>query len=103
MATQELNGDILIKARRNQLIVEERLPINVSRSQRIQKQEEVENRWYSATDNDDRNGFLSQRNLADPTGAAISSSICNRRCWCSGAIDGQTNSYIARQRGAAAS
>ena len=36
------NGDLLITAQRNRLIVEEQLPIPVSRRQLIQEEEEVE-------------------------------------------------------------
>ena len=57
------NGDVLISARRNRLIVEDRLPIPVSRRQLIQKEEEVENRWVLGIDNDDRDGLFIGRNL----------------------------------------
>ena len=57
------NGDVLISARRNSLIVEDRLPIPVSRRQLIQKEEEVENRWVLGIDNDDRDGLFIGRNL----------------------------------------
>merc|ERR1711995_122754 len=53
---EQPNGDLLISARRNRLIVEERLPVPVSRRQLIQKEEEVENRWVFGVDNDDRDG-----------------------------------------------
>ena len=54
---------MLISARRNRLIVEERLPIPVTRRQLIQKEEEVENRWVFGIDNRDRDGFFVGRNL----------------------------------------
>ena len=57
------NGDVLISARRNSLIVEDRLPVPVSRRQLIQKEEEVENRWVLGVDNDDRDGLYIGRNL----------------------------------------
>ena len=95
VATQEPNGDILIKARRNQLIVEERLPINVSRSQRIQKQEEVENRWVLGIDNDDRNGFFIGRNLKPIQLSSNFQFDLQPQVLVQRAIDGQTNSYIA--------
>ena len=58
VAKEQPNGDILIESSRNRLIVEERLPISVSRTQRITKEEEVENRWVFGIDNDDRDGFF---------------------------------------------
>ena len=63
VARDQPNGDLLISARRNRLIVEERLPVPVSRRQLIQKEEEVENRWVFGVDNDDRDGLFVGRNL----------------------------------------
>ena len=63
IAREQANGDVLISARRNRLIVEERLPIPVTRRQLIQKEEEVENRWVFGIDNRDRDGFFVGRNL----------------------------------------
>ena len=95
VATEEENGDILIKSERNRLIVEERLPIPVSRTQRIQKQEEVENRWVFGIDNDDRDGFFIGRNLrpielADDLVLQIQPQFLLQR-----AINGDNNSYVA--------
>ena len=63
VARDQPNGDLLISARRNRLIVEESLPVPVSRRQLIQKEEEVENRWVFGVDNDDRDGLFVGRNL----------------------------------------
>ncbi len=63
VAIEQPNGDLLIKSRRNRLILEDRLPIPVSRSQRISKQEEVENRWIYGIDNKDRDGLFVGREL----------------------------------------
>ena len=63
IAREQPNGDVLISARRNRLIVDERLPIPVSRRQLIQKEEEVENRWVLGVDNEDRDGLFIGRNL----------------------------------------
>ena len=95
VAIQEPNGDLLIQAKRNRLIVEERLPINVSRSQRIQKQEEVENRWVLGIDNDDRDGLFIGRTLkpiklSDNFQLDLQPQVLVQR-----AIDGETDSYIA--------
>ncbi|QBE67952.1 hypothetical protein SynWH8101_0341 [Synechococcus sp. WH 8101] len=95
VATEQANGDILIKSERNRLIVEERLPIPVSRTQRIQKEEEVENRWVFGIDNEDRNGFFIGRNLkpieltTDYTLSLQPQFLLQR------AINGETNSYVA--------
>ena len=63
VAREQANGDVLISARRNRLIVEEQLPIPVTRRQLIQKEEEVENRWVFGIDNKDRDGFFIGREL----------------------------------------
>ena len=63
IAREQPNGGVLISARRNRLLVEERLPVPVSRRQLIQKEEEVENRWVLGVDNDDRDGLFVGRNL----------------------------------------
>ena len=95
VATEEENGDILIKSQRNRLIVEERLPIPVSRTQRIQKEEEVENRWVLGIDNDDRSGFFIGRELRsielnDKVTLDLQPQFLLQR-----AIDGNNNSYVA--------
>lgn len=95
VATEQENGDILIKSERNRLIVEERLPIPVSRTQRIQKQEEVVNRWVLGIDNEDRSGFFVGRELksielADNITLDLQPQFLLQR-----AIDGSNNSYVA--------
>ena len=62
IARNQRNGDIVISARRNRLILEERLPVPVNRRQRIQK-EQVENRWNFGFDKEDRDGFFIGRRL----------------------------------------
>ena len=95
VATEQENGDILIKSQRNRLIVEERLPIPVSRTQRIQKQEEVVNRWVLSIDKDDRSGFFVGRELksielSDNFILDLQPQLLVQR-----AIDGSNNSYVA--------
>ena len=95
VATEEENGDILIKSERNRLIVEERLPIPISRTQRIQKQEEVENRWVFGIDNEDRSGFFIGRDLrpiefSEDLVLELQPQFLLQR-----AIDGDNNSYVA--------
>ncbi len=94
IAEEQSNGDILIKSSRNQLIVEERLPISVSRTQRITKEEEVENRWVFGIDNDDRDGFfignsLRPIELNQKTLLSLQPQLLVQR-----AVDGTTKSYV---------
>ena len=58
-----------ISARRNRLILEERLPIPVSR-RLIQKEEEVENRWVLGIDNKDRRLVCGAQSQAIKIGAS---------------------------------
>ncbi|MCS5706556.1 DUF3769 domain-containing protein [Synechococcus sp. FGCU-3] len=58
VATLQPNGDTVIKAKRNRLILDERLPIPVTRQTRIEKKEEVDNRVVLGQDNTDRGGFF---------------------------------------------
>ncbi len=95
VAREQDNGDILIKSQRNRLIVEERLPIPVSRTQRIQKQEEVVNRWVLGIDNDDRSGFFVGRELksielTDNISLDLQPQFLLQR-----AINGSNDSYVA--------
>ncbi len=94
VAKEQPNGDILIKSSRNQLIVEDRLPISVSRTQRITKEEEVENRWVFGIDNDDRDGFfignsLRPIELNQKTLLSLQPQLLVQR-----AVDGTTKSYV---------
>ncbi|WP_216902073.1 DUF3769 domain-containing protein [Synechococcus sp. CCY 9618] len=52
------DGTTLVKARRNTLRLEDRLPIRVTREQRIEKEEEVSNRLVLGNDTEDRDGFF---------------------------------------------
>ncbi|AII42300.1 hypothetical protein KR100_02650 [Synechococcus sp. KORDI-100] len=63
IAREQPNGAILITARRNRLLVEDRLPVPVSRRQLIDQEEEIENRWVLGIDNKDRDGLFVGRNL----------------------------------------
>ncbi|MBD2551132.1 DUF3769 domain-containing protein [Microcystis elabens FACHB-917] len=52
------NGDTLVKARRNTLRLEDRLPLRVLRERRIEKKEELNNPWVLGNDREDRDGFF---------------------------------------------
>ncbi len=57
VATLQPNGDTVIKASRNRLRLEDRLPISVTRSTTIKKQEEVDSRLVFSYDQEDRDGY----------------------------------------------
>ena len=63
VAREQADGDMIISARRNRLILEERLPIPLTRRQLIKGEEDVENRWILGFDDRDRDGFFIGRNL----------------------------------------
>ena len=95
VAEEQSNGELLISARRNRLILEEQLPIPVTRRQRIQKEEDVENRWVVGIDSKDRDGFFIGRELnpielgRDYTLSLQPQFLIQR------SYEGQTNSYPA--------
>ncbi len=94
VAKEQANGDLLIETKRNRLIVEERLPIPVSRTQRIKKEEEVENRWVFGIDNDDRDGFFVGRDLKPiELGKDFALSL-QPQFLVQRAINNETNSYV---------
>ena len=63
IAIEKTNGDILISSKRNQIIVEDRLNIPIIRRHKIQKEEEIRNRWAIGIDNKDRDGLFIGRNF----------------------------------------
>ena len=95
IAREQANGDMLISARRNRLILEERLPIPVTRRQLIQKEEEVENRWVTGIDNKDRDGFFIGRKLKSIELNRDFTLSLEPQLLVQRAIDGQTKSYPA--------
>ena len=95
IATEEPNGDIVIQTRRNRLIVEERFPIPVSRTQTIKKQEEVENRWVFGIDNEDRDGFFVGRDLKPIELTKNYTLSLQPQFLLERAIDEETNRYVA--------
>jgi Protein of unknown function (DUF3769) len=55
-AKLKANGDLVIQAASNQLILEDRLPIPLQRNQTYEKKRDVNNRWVLAVDSKDRDG-----------------------------------------------
>ena len=92
VAREQANGDVLISARRNRLIVEERLPIPVTRRQLIQKEEEVENRFVVGIDNRDRDGLFVGRNLKPLTIGTSTELSLQPQFMVQRAVDGDFNS-----------
>ena len=92
VAREQANGDVLISARRNRLIVEERLPIPVTRRQLIQKEEEVENRFVIGIDNRDRDGLFVGRNLKPLTIGTSTELSLQPQFMVQRAVDGGFNS-----------
>ncbi|WP_322757751.1 DUF3769 domain-containing protein [Synechococcus sp. CBW1107] len=93
VATLQPNGDTLIRAGRNRLILEDRLPIPVTRETRIQKQEEVQNRWVLGNDGEDRDGFfigykIRPLEIGTDTTLTLQPQFLVQR-----AIEGRTDSY----------
>ncbi|WP_411868523.1 DUF3769 domain-containing protein [Vulcanococcus limneticus] len=93
VARIEPNGDTVVEAKRNQLILEDRLPIPLQRNQRFQKERQVENRWVLGSDGEDRDGFylgydLKPIQLGKRGSLALQPQFMVRR-----ALDGTTDSY----------
>ena len=90
------NGDLVMRAARNQLILEDRLPIPLQRNQTFEKQKQVDSRWVIAEDGRDRDGAYIGYNLKsihfgrDQQGLLdLQPQFMVRR-----ALDGTTSSYV---------
>ena len=94
VAHQEPNGDVVIQAKSNQLILEDRLPIPLQRNQRFEKDREVENRWVMAVDSEDRDGFYLGYNLRPLEIGKQSTLNLQPQFMVRRALDGTTSSYV---------
>ena len=92
VGTLQANGDTVIRAERNTLLLEDRLPIPVTRTTRIKKQEEVENRWVLGYDKQDRDGYFLGRNIDARIGQRGRLTL-QPQFMAQRAINGETNSY----------
>jgi len=63
VATLLPNGDTAIRSERNRLVLDERLPIPITRNTVIRKKQEVNNRWVLGVDKDDRGGYYGGYNI----------------------------------------
>ena len=94
VARLEPNGDLVIQAQRNQLILEDRLPIPLQRNQRFEKQQEVENRWVLASDGEDRDGLYIGYNLKPISVVGNGTLNLQPQFMVRRALDGTTDSYV---------
>lgn len=93
VGTLQANGDTVIKAGRNEVVLDERLRIPARRQTLIQKkQEEVENPWVVGVDRDDRDGVFLGYNtrIGLRQGGQL---ILQPQFLVERAIDGNTDSY----------
>ena len=58
VATLMPNGDTVIKAAKNRLRLEDRLPLSVRRQATIKQREDIENPWVLGYDQEDRDGYF---------------------------------------------
>ena len=95
IAKEQSNGGLLISARRNRLILEDRLPIPVTRRHRSKGPEDVQNRWIFASDQKDRDGFFIGRVLKPIELGRDYTLNLEPQFLVQRAYDGETNSYSA--------
>ena len=95
VAHLEPNGDLVLQAKRNQLILEDRLPIPLQRNQRFEKNREVENRWVLGVDSEDRDGMYLGYNMAPiDVGRNGGKLKLQPQFMVRRALDGTTSSYV---------
>lgn len=94
VAYQEPNGDLVIQAKRNQLILEDRLPIPLQSNQRFEKDREVENRWVLAVDSEDRDGLYIGYDLKPIAVGNRGTLRLQPQFMVRRALDGVTSSYV---------
>ena len=92
VATLLPNGDTEIRTDRNRLVLDERLPIPITRKTVIKKKQDVDNRWVLGADKEDRNGRYIGYNFPVRVGETgilrIQPQFLTQR-----AINGDTDSY----------
>jgi hypothetical protein len=94
VAKLEPNGDLVIQSSRNQLILEDRLPIPIQRNQRFEKKKKVENVWVLSSDGEDRDGAYIGYN-AKPINVGKNGTLrLQPQFMVRRALDGTTDSYI---------
>ncbi|MGA0021105.1 MAG: DUF3769 domain-containing protein [Vulcanococcus sp.] len=94
VAYQEANGDLVIQAKSNLLVLEDRLPLPLQRNQRFEKDRQVENRWALAVDSEDRDGFYLGYNLKPLEIGQRGTLNLQPQFMVRRALDGKTSSYV---------
>ena len=92
VATLLANGDTEISTDRNHLVLDERLPIPITRKTVIKKKQEVDNRWVLGADKEDRNGRFIGYNIPVQVGETGTLRI-QPQFLIQRAINGNTDSY----------
>ncbi len=92
VATLLPNGDTEIKAAKNRLRLEDRLPIAVQRTATISKEEEIENRWVFGYDEEDRDGYFFGYKIPVKLGDSVRLTL-QPQFLAERAIDSSTDSY----------
>ena len=88
------NGDTVIQAKRNRLILEDRLPIPLQNNLVFKKKKDVDNRWVLATDGTDRNGFYIGHNFKPIKLGARTQLDLQPQFMAQRALNGSTTSYV---------
>jgi hypothetical protein len=92
VGTLQPNGDTVIKARRNEVVLEDRLRIPARRQTVVRKQEEVDNPWVIGIDREDRDGvylgYNARVRLGERGQLTLQPQVLVER-----AIDGESDSY----------
>ncbi len=88
------NGDTVIQAKRNRLILEDRLPIPLQHNLVFKKKKEVDNRWVLSSDGTDRDGFYIGHNLKPIKLGARALLDLQPQFMVQRALNGSTNSYV---------
>ncbi len=88
------NGDTVIQAKRNRLILEDRLPIPLQNNLVFRKKKDVDNRWVLASDGTDRNGFYIGNKLKPIKLGASALLELQPQFMAQRALNGSTTSYV---------
>ena len=88
------NGDTVIQAKRNRLILEDRLPIPLQSNLVFKKKRDVDNRWVLASDGTDRDGFYIGNKLKPIKLGASALLELQPQFMVQRALNGSTTSYV---------
>ncbi|MEB3193807.1 MAG: DUF3769 domain-containing protein [Cyanobacteriota bacterium] len=93
VGTLQANGDTVIEAKRNEVVLEDRFRLRARRRTVIaKKEEEVDNPWVFGVDREDRDGIFLGYNVRVPIGESGALTI-QPQLLVERALDGSTNSY----------